>query len=411
MPLHRPVPRALLGLLLASAALVPAAGSAWPDGTTAPSPAPAPPAPASPAGTPAEGKPLDVYFKGQVTAFNPKDKVLTLRYDFTKKEQVDDWKPGVPWPIAHEKDESMGWFDDKIEIKGSTGARHVAEWTGDLWVTATVTLDGDKDLGGFLNPADEGDSYATFTLGEAYFHAWDGKAGGQHSIIKFGRQYRDAGAPKDMIGFRYVVGRPPPSPIKAGDVVAFAFGIEKGKLGLTAGEVELRGSDMPKKFKDLRPGFYAIKGRLLVDNVTITGRLADEWVAAEKIALRTEKPLVDVGAGGVDPTVQALVAGYAAGTAAAGDLVKSLGEPGLGKGSREALAEALSAGPRKAVKDVLDLLYRPDVESRTYGAGIVKRLLGKDYGYPPKGSEEQRSEAIRRLNDDLKKNPSLLNGP
>ena len=396
------LPLGLLGLLLS-----------W--GTTAPTradetppPGGAPPVP--PAVAPA-GKPLDVDFQGQVTAFNPKDKVLSLRYDFSKKEQVDDWKPGVPWPIAHEKDETMGWFDDKLEVKGSTGARHVAEWTGDLWVTATVTLDGDKDLGGYLNPADEGDSYATFTLGEAYFHAWDNKAGGQLSIIKFGRQYRASGSPKDMIGFRYVVGRPPANPLKAGDVVAFAFGIESGKLGLDAGDISLRGSDMPKKFKDLRPGFYAIKGRLLVDNVTITGRLADEWAAAEKIALRTEKPIAEGPAAGVDAPTQALVTGYAAAKTPAGDLVKALCDPSASKAARDALAEALSKGPKKAVRDVQDLLYRQDVESRTYGAGIVKRLLGKDYGYQPKASEEQRSEAIRRLNDDLKKNPSLLDGP
>jgi hypothetical protein len=358
---------------------------------------------------PLEGKALDAFFKGQVVAL--KDKTLTLRYDFSKKEQLDDWKPGVPWPIAQEKDESVGWFDDRLEIKGSTGARHVAEWTGDVWVTASLTLDADKDLGGYLNPADEGDSYATFTLGEAYFHAWDGKAPGQHSIIKFGKQYRVAGASKDFIGFRYVTGRPPPTPIKAGDVVAFAFGIEKGKLGLDAGDLELRGNDMPKKFKECRPGFYTIKGRMLVDNVTITGRLSDEWVTAEKLALRTEKPLADPSSGVLDSASQALVAGYAAGTTPAADLVKVVGDPGALKPAREALAEALSAGPRKALKDVLDLLYRPEVESRTYGAGIVKRLLGKDYGFQPKASEEQRSEAIRRLNEDIKKHPDLLTGP
>jgi hypothetical protein len=92
-------------------------------------------------------------------------------------------------------------------------------------------------------------------------------------------------------------------------------------------------------------------------------------------------------------------------------LLKAVGDAGTPKPARDALAEALSGGPRKAVKEVLDLLYATDVESRTYGAGIVKRLLGKDYGYQPKAGEEQRSEAIRRLNEDIRKNPALLDGP
>jgi hypothetical protein len=358
-----------------------------------------------------EARALDAFFKGHVVALT-KDKVVTLRYDFASKEQLADWKQGVPWPIAVEKDELMGWFDARLEIKGSTGARHLAEWSGDIWVTATLTLDSDRDLGAYLNPADEGDSYASFTLGEAYFHAWDKKDGGQHSIIKFGKQWQETGG--DFIGFRYVSGRPPSVPIKPGDVVPFAFGIEKGKLALQAGEITLRGADPSpagKRFKQHRPGFYAIKGRMLVDNVTITGRLSEEWLAAEKVALRTDKPLADAPGGALDPAVQALVTGYAAGTSAAADLVKGVGDAGAPKPARDALAEALSAGPRKAVKDVVDLLYGTDVESRTYGAGIVKRLLGKDYGYQPKAGEEQRSEAIRRLNEDIKKNPALLSGP
>jgi hypothetical protein len=365
------------------------------------------------AGARAEGEPraLDAFFKGQVVALG-KDKVVTLRYDFASDAQLADWKQGVPWPIAPEKSEAMGWFDGRLEVKGSTGARHLAEWSGDIWVTATLTLDSDRDMGAFLNPADEGDSYASFTLCEAYFHAWDKKSGDQHSIIKFGKQWQETGG--DFIGFRYVSGRVPPVPVKPGDVVAFAFGIEKGKLALNVGDLEMRGADPSpagKKFKHHRPGFYAIKGRMLVDNVTITGRLSEEWLAQEKLALRTEKPLAPPAGGGLDPAVQALVSGYAAGTSPAADLVKAVGDAATPKPAREALAEALSAGPRKAVKDVLDLLYRPDLESRTYGAGIVKRLLGKDYGYSPKAGEEQRSEAIRRLNEDIKKHPALLNGP
>lgn len=366
-------------------------------------------APSVPARAEGEGTPLDRFFKGQVLALKGKD--LTLRYDFASKEQLADWKEGVPWPIAKEPEQGIGWFDERLEVKGSAGARHVAEWAGDIWITCTLTLDGDKDLGAFVNPGDEGDSYVSYTLNETFFHSWDNKPGGQHSILKFGKQFREAGASKDFIGFRYVVRRPPATPLKAGDVVPFGFGIEKGRLGLDVPEFQLRGKDLGKALKQHRPGFYAVKGRMLVDNVVITGRLSDEYVAAEKLALRTEKPLPDPALSGSDPAILALVEGYRAGKTPAADLVKGVGDVSLPKPARETLVEALAAGPRKALQDVIDLLYRPELETRAYGADLVKRLSGKDYGYQPKASEEQRSDAIRRLLEDLKKNPSLLQGP
>jgi hypothetical protein len=365
--------------------------------------APEPPATPAPTGTP-----LDVYFKGRVLALKGKD--VTLRYDFRDKAQLDDWREGVPWPIEKVPGQGIQWFDERLEVKGNAGARHRAEWSGELWVTCTLTLDGEKDMGGVLIPADEGDSYAAFSLVETYFHAWDKKDGKSHGIMKFGKQWREAGSTSDFVGFRYVVERPPGTAPKAGDVTSFAFGIQEGKLGLDVPEFQLRGKDPGKRFKEYRPGFYTIKGRMLVDDVVLTGRLSDAWLSQEKVALRTQEPLPDLTTE-VDAATRQLVSDYAAGKAPAADLVRAVGDGGTYKPARDALAEALSAGPRKAVKAVIDLLYRPDVESRAYGAAIVKRLLGKDYGYQPKASEEKRSEAIQKLNEDLKKNPTLLDGP
>jgi hypothetical protein len=364
---------------------------------------PAPPQPAV-----QEGTPLDVYFKGRVLALKGKD--VTLRYDFHDKAQLDDWREGVPWPIEKVPGQGIAWFDERLEVKGNAGARHRAEWAGEVWVTSTLTLDAEKDVGAVLIPADEGDSYAAFSLVETYFHAWDKKEGKSHGIMKFGKQWREAGSTSDFVGFRYVVERPPETPPKAGDSTSFGFGIQDGKLGLDLPEFQLRGKDPGKKFKEYRPGFYTIKGRILVDNVVITGRLSDAWLAQEKVALRTQQPLTDLDTA-ADAATQHLVSDYAAGKATAADLVRVVGDAGALKPARDAVAEALATGPRKAVQAVIDLLYKPDVESRSYGAAIVKRLLGKDYGYQPKASEEKRSEAIQKLNEDLRKNPALLDGP
>jgi len=401
------VPPRLLFLPAALLALL-GLGAGGPGLGAAPEPPLAAPAPKAAGAPSAEGRPLDLVFKGRVLALKGKD--LTLRYDFSDKAQLEDWREGVPWPIERVAGQGIAWFDERLEVKGNAGARHIAEWAGEVWVTCSLTLDGEKDMGGFLIPGDESDSYAAFALMETYFHSWDKSAGMQHSILKFGKQWREAGSTSDFVGFRYVNRRPPSTAPKAGDVTPFAFGVAESKLAMVVPEFELRGKDPGKKFKDYRPGFYTIKSRVLVDNVVITGRLSDAWLAAEKVALRTDKPLLDL-ATGVDPQTAALAADYAAGKAGAADLTRTVGDAGALKAVRDFLAEALSAGPRKAVTAAIDLLYKPDVESRVYGAGIVKRLVGKDYGYPPKGSEEQRSEAIRRLNDELKKNPALLDGP
>ena len=42
--------------------------------------------------------------------------------------------------------------------------------------------------------------------------------------------------------------------------------------------------------------------------------------------------------------------------------------------------------------------------------GIVKALLGKDWGYKPSGKESSRSKAIQKMNEEIKENPSLLEG-
>ena len=156
------------------------------------------------------GKALDEYFKGAVVGL--KGKVVSLRYDFSAQEQLGDWAEGVPWPIEKVEGQSMQWFDDKLEVKGSTGAHHKADWTGDIWITCTLVTDSDKDLGGYIAPSDGSDNYAAYTLAEHYFHAWDHKAGGMHGILKFGKQWRVSGSPADFIGFRYGPERAPPEP-------------------------------------------------------------------------------------------------------------------------------------------------------------------------------------------------------
>ena len=97
------------------------------------------------------GKALDEFFQGRITALEKN--VVTIRYDFSDEKQLEDWVEGNPWPIERVSGQGVNWVDEKLEIVGNTATRHTAEWMKDIRVTATIRLDGEKDIGGFLVPA------------------------------------------------------------------------------------------------------------------------------------------------------------------------------------------------------------------------------------------------------------------
>lgn len=354
-----------------------------------------------------DNKALDEYFHGRVTALE-KD-VVTLRYDFRQPDQAKDFVDRIPYRIKTRKGQGIRWFDERLEIVGNAGARHRAEWIGDVWVTATFVPDLKQDFGGYISPVAETEDFATFTFVETYFHAFDGSAGGTNSIIKFGPQWREGNASEDYIGFRYIQRKAPRTKPVIGKPIRASFGLQKRKLKFVLPEQELKGNDRGKPLKHFHVGFYAIKGRLLLDNVEIRGKLAKDWLKREKIDLRTAKPIGVDNEEGVDAATQKLMEEHAQGHSKATrrllDIVK---DESRSTAVREAVVEALSSGPKKAVQNVLDLLYHPTLAVREYGIRIVETLLGKDYGYKPKASEKSRAAALRKLNEDLKNHPGLL---
>jgi hypothetical protein len=176
--------------------------------------------------------------------------------------------------------------------------------------------------------------------------------------------------------------------------------------------MELKGTDRGVLLKTHRGGFYTIQARLLVDDVVFTGKLSEKFLAREKIEPRVERPPSASGAGpsSVDPKVLEQVQKYAAGGTGPEGLIQVISDAGRADADRDAAAKALAGGPKKAVRAVIDLLYNPDAEARAHGIGIVKALLGKDYGYKPGGGEEGRRTAIQKLNKDLADHPEWLEG-
>jgi hypothetical protein len=155
-------------------------------------------------------------------------------------------------------------------------------------------------------------------------------------------------------------------------------------------------------------GFYAIKGRLLLDNVEITGQLSSDWLKRNNIELKTSVPIGSVD-DAVDPATQKLLDEHAQGSRkATRGLVDLLKDETLGPTVKEAVITALSSGSKRAVRYAMDLLYHPRVPVRECGITVIKALLGKDYGFKAKASEKSRSAALKKLNKDLQDNPGLL---
>ena len=361
-----------------------------------------------PAPAHAADKTLDQVFKGKVS-IDAKKKIVTLRYDFRDKEQLKDWADGAPLRIMGEvADQKFGWFDGKLQIPGTRSVHHKAVFTGDVSVTATYRPDSTQDVGCWIGPSDDANDYCTFTLTEHYFHRWNGKAGGLHSIIQFGDQWREGNSGSDFVGFRYIDRRPPPQPLVPGRAVTFTGSWKKGKFHFDLGDkFALKGKPLGRKLKDVKVGFYTVVKRVLIDDIVITGKLAPKWLSDNGVKLEIGE---DQGLGGLPADVQMLINSHSAGKViSTAKLVSRLANGGDDAEVRAGIVNALSTGPKKAARQVTELLYNPELSVRSEGIGIIKALLGKTYGYKAKAKEPRRRAAIQKMTEAWDKNPKLLN--
>ncbi|MCC7139386.1 MAG: hypothetical protein IT460_13265 [Planctomycetes bacterium] len=351
---------------------------------------------------------LDTFFHGTVIGLEGTK--VRLRYDFSTKEQAADWPEGAGFRVPRDVGDSAGVAEGRLAVRGSTGTRHVAEWEGDITVTAKLIPDGVKDIGSVVTSPDQPEDYVLYSIGETYFHGWDHPgSGGDTGMMKFGKQYATADKP-GLVGFRYLDYRRPPTDPTPGKPVVWSFGRKGAEVFLTLDDMKLDSPEPGNKLKVLQVGFYAVKSAMTVDDIVIEGTLSPRYLAAKKIALRTDKPIVAETGAGVDPAVRTLAEAYAAGKESAVKVVGVVGDAARPEGDRRAAADALKRGPRKALPAVIDLLYNAEPKIRTLGLEIVKSLTGKTYGYDPKASEKARAAAVRRLNDDIAANPALLQG-
>ena len=358
--------------------------------------------------TAAEAVPLDKYFQGDIVGLEGRK--VRLRYDFSDAAQMKDWAEGVPWNVPRSAGDGISLAEGRLSVRGSTGARHVAEWEGDLTVTCRLVPDGVKDIGGFLSTPDSTTDYVAFSIAETYFHEWDNHAGGDSGMMKFGKQFSDF-QKGGYVGFRYLDFRRPTVDPQPGRPIAWTHGRKANNVLMAMDDLELDSVEPGNKMKIVQAGFYAIKSSMAVDEVVFEGTLAPRFVEAKKISLTTSGPLKAAAASGIDPAVKSLVDAYAAAKESATKLVSVIGDAARADADRAFAVQAVKTGPRKALPAVVDLLYSADVKARAYGIEIVKAMTGKNYGYEPKASEKARATAVRRLNEDIAAHPELLKGP
>jgi len=351
---------------------------------------------------------LDRFFRGTIVGLEGSK--VRIRYDFSNPEQMKDWVEGVPWNIVKNPGDGAGISEGRLNVRGNAGAHHVGEWEGDLLVTCKLIPDGTKDMGSYVSSPDQANDYISYTIAEYYFHGWDHEgSGGDTGMMKFGKQF-SAVQNGGFTGFRYLAFRRPPADPTPGKAVLWSFGRKGEKLTLGYDDMKLESVEPGIRLKVMRAGFYSIQSSISVDDVVIEGTLAPRYLAARKIALRTERPIVAEVAAGIDPAVQTLITAYGLAKESASKLVQVVGDPSRAEGDRAAAAAALKAGPRKALPAIIDLLYSPDPKIRASGLEIVKAMTGKTYGYDPRAGEKARGGAVAKLNEDIKIHPELLQG-
>ena len=329
------------------------------------------------------------------------------------RSSSQDWKRGRA--VARSRpspDEGDRWFDDRLEIKGSTGARHLAEWTGDVWVTAT--LDARRRQGPRRLPDPRGRRRLV-----RHVHARrdvlprlgrEGRRPAQHHQVRQavarGRQRRGLHrlplrGPAARRRRRSRRATPCRSPSAS----------RRASSRWTRADFELRGrATAARSFKTYRPGFYAIKGRMLVDNVTITGRLSDEWLAEGGSRSAPRSPSPRRRRPGSTRQTQALVDRLRRGHRPPPPTWSRRSAtpapprpPGTPWPRRSPRGRARPSGRCSTCSTARDRV--PDLR-----AGIVKRLLGKDYGFTRRAGEEQRSDGDPTPQRRPEEEPGLLEG-
>lgn len=344
---------------------------------------------------------INKVFKGRVVRI--KKKRVTLFYDFEDQSQLEDFEAARPPRLLDASQNRVSIKGGRLVLEGSTGIRHKMEGTGELRAHFYARVSKQSNVGTVFTPPIVNDFYVVLNLFDDRFYQ-----NGAMILAACGL-HEDEGADTNLalVNWRDIFVGNVKKKAQVGEDIEIEVAKDGPKEYCRVQDVEGKGSSKGKggEFPSYHFGLWVHHSRMSVDDLTIEVELTDEYLDLNDLKAAISDDWEEVpqtgplaGVKGVPPSIRGWIEAYAAGTGEPKRMVEVICRTGLPKRAREAAAEVLTARrDPKAVPVVIDGLYQEDKTSRRLSIGVVKSIVGKDFGYSPTAGDKARSEAIRKL--------------
>jgi len=354
-------------------------------------------------------KALNRVFAGRIIKI--KKKRVTIYYDFENAEQLKDFEGVRPPNLLDASDNRFSIRGGRLVLEGSTSIRHKMEGRGELRARFWVRCGRQANIGTVFTEPVMSQYYVVLNLFDERFYK-----NGALILAACGLN-EDEGAQDastGLVNWRDIFRGNVKKKAKVGEDVMVEVSKNGFKESCRVADVEGKGSSKgkTKKMDTYQFGLWVHHSRATFDDLTIEIELTDEFLnlndlKAEVVEDWEEVPTTGPLAGvrGVPPRIRSEIDAYALGKGEARLVVKTVGRTGIPKKVREIAAQLLKdRNDSKVVPIVIDLLYSTDKQTRTLGIGIVKSIVGNNFGYSPGSSEKKRSKSIQKLNQHLVQN-------
>jgi hypothetical protein len=354
-------------------------------------------------------KALNRVFRGRVIKI--KKKRVTLYYDFEDKDQLEDFEDARPPRLLDAEQNEVKISGGRLVLEGSSSIRHKMEGQGELRAHFYMRIGRQANVGTVFTEPVLSQFYVVLNLFDERFY----KNG--NMLLAACGLHEDEGADdlsSGLVNWRDIFSSNLKKKAKVGEDIEIEVSKNGFKEYCRVNDTEGKGSSKGKTrdMKVYQFGFWVHHSRATIDDLTISFDLTDEFLELNDLKAELAKDWEEVptsgplaGIGGVPPRLRIQIEDYAMGKGEARPVVKSIGRTGLPKKAREVAVQVLKdrADP-KSVPILIDLLYSSDKTTRTMAIGVVKSIVGNNFGYSPGGSEKKRSKAIQKLNQHLAQN-------
>jgi hypothetical protein len=343
--------------------------------------------------------PLDRFLHGEVLEM--RGRKVRIRYDFENPAQAKDFYYNRPF-----QREGRGSFDvvgGILRGVGGGGFSMTVAFEPDIVSSAKIRLDRPvRDAGLYFRNHRGGLRATLYALKETYFSRKDSQALGINRIIEIGS------VPSPMPGgteFRYVAASNDPEVVE--EVVYEVRTENAGKKNImTIGDNEFSGADVGIPLSDLEPGLFTNGGRAYFDEFVVEGKISEGWLTSNRVAMFLEKDIENPAnrLKTTDKKALTLMKSFLAGKAPAAEMLEGIANPRMIIFVRERLARAVTESERvaEAIDGLENLLLSDDLATRILASRILVEAIDIDFGYGPRGDEDERKAAVARFTDYAK---------